>query len=356
MKAGRNPTTSDIAARALVSQSTVSMILNHSDKGSFSAETVQRVLKAAEEVGYKFRPRQDKSQFRFQKNTILVLCSVPSNPYYSALVQAVEQEASKRDLSTIICNTYRDIEKEQEYLSLIQSSNISGIVFTFVPQSCKLVEEISGQIPVIVIGDRNANVKVDTVEIDSVNSGRLIAKHLIQLGHRHIAFISTTLKEDIAVRLKRLEGVRETFSMLCPEGSVTVQSETVSPQRDLNTPLVELSVGCELTNACLADKKITAFVAVNDMVAYGVLKAIHENGYAVPKDYSVCGFDNIFPSDFSSVSLTSVEHYISEKGHHAVEILCNRLNSGTAGVKSITRIEYQPDLIVRGSTGKPRHK
>jgi len=354
MKTERKPTTLDVAARAGVSQSAVSMILNHQKKVSFSPDTIQRVLDSAEALGYQLRPHAGKSAYKFIKDTILVFCPVLSNPYYSALVQAIEQEAVSKDMTTLVCTTYRNIQKEQEYLAIFGSSNISGIIFTFIPQSCELVEQISQRIPVVVIGDRNTAVKVDTVEIDSISSGTLIANHLLELGHRHIAFISTTLSEQTAVRTKRLEGLQLTFQQECPTGTVLVRSVNVTSAMDLSNPLIEQDVGYRLAKECLEDKKITAFAAVNDMVAYGVMKAVQESGLSIPKDYSVCGFDNIFPSQFSSVSLTTVEHHITEKGHNAVNILHNRIHSDAICSPSITRVEYRPQLIVRNSTSQAR--
>ena len=157
-----------------------------------------------------------------------------------------------------------------------------------------------------------------------------------------------------AVRLNRLEGVRQAFRNSCPEGSVTVSAEDVTPEEDLADPMVEQNVGSRLAKKILENKKITAVVAVNDMVAYGVMTAILQDGFSVPRDYSICGFDNIFASQFPRISLTTVEHFIMEKGHNAVDILDGRIRSGGVPAESITRVEYQPKLIVRKSTSKPR--
>ena len=108
-----------------------------------------------------------------------------------------------------------------------------------------------------------------------------------------------------------------------------------------------------LTRKCLGERRITAFVAVNDMVAYGVLDAIRAEGRRVPEDYSVCGFDNIFPSQFLPVGLTTVEHYIADKGRNAFEILHSKM-SGESSDRNITRVEFKHHLIVRDSTAAPR--
>ena len=86
---------------------------------------------------------------------------------------------------------------------------------------------------------------------------------------------------------------------------------------------------------------------------YGVLDAIRAEGRRVPEDYSVCGFDNIFPSQFLPVGLTTVEHYIADKGRNAFEILHSKM-SGESSDRNITRVEFKHHLIVRDSTAAPR--
>ena len=89
------------------------------------------------------------------------------------------------------------------------------------------------------------------------------------------------------------------------------------------------------------------------MVAYGVIDAVRGAGFTIPGDYSVCGFDNIFPSGFTGVALTTVEHYMRDKGRNALEILHNKI-SGAASDRNITRVEYSHKLITRTSTAAPR--
>lgn len=102
---------------------------------------------------------------------------------------------------------------------------------------------------------------------------------------------------------------------------------------------------------------VTAFAAMNDTVAYGVIDAIVERGKRVPQDYSVCGCDNLPSSAYQKISLTTVEPYITEKARDAVDLLARKIRAkGNGGRKkgpvSITRIEYEPQLIVRKSTGR----
>ena len=327
------------------------MILSGRTDVSFSADTVRKVRETAEALGY--APTAKKRPSLFDRKTVLIVCPNVLNPYYSTIVQAIQQAAADEDCDTLVYTTYRDAENEIRILNAVAGSDLAGVVFTMMPQSTELVERVNRLVPVVVIGDRNTSLNVDTVEMNNYSAGAIIAHYMIGLGHKHIAYISTTLNEANSARVRRLEGVRDTYRDECPEGSVIVRSREVTPKEERDNISIEHAVGFELTRKCLGERHITAFVAVNDMVAYGVLDAIRAEGRRVPEDYSVCGFDNIFPSQFLPVGLTTVEHYIADKGRNAFEILHSKM-SGESSDRNITRVEFKHHLIVRDSTAAPR--
>ena len=327
------------------------MILSGRTDVSFSADTVRKVRETAEALGY--APTAKKRPSLFDRKTVLIVCPNVLNPYYSTIVQAIQQAAADKDCDTLAYTTYRDAENEIRILNAVAGSDLAGVVFTMMPQSTELVERVNRLVPVVVIGDRNTSLNVDTVEMNNYSAGAIIAHYMIGLGHKHIAYISTTLNEANSARVRRLEGVRDTYRDECPEGSVIVRSREVTPKEERDNISIEHAVGFELTRKCLGERRITAFVAVNDMVAYGVLDAIRAEGRRVPEDYSVCGFDNIFPSQFLPVGLTTVEHYIADKGRNAFEILHAKM-SGESSDRNITRVEFKHHLIVRDSTAAPR--
>ena len=327
------------------------MILSGRTDVSFSADTVRKVRETAEALGY--APTAKKRPSLFDRKTVLIVCPNVLNPYYSTIVQAIQQAAADKDCDTLVYTTYRAAANEIRILNAVAGSDLAGVVFTMMPQSTELVERVNRLVPVVVIGDRNTSLNVATVEMNNYSAGAIIAHYMIGLGHKHIAYISTTLNEANSARVRRLEGVRDTYRDECPEGSVIVRSREVTPKEERDNISIEHAVGFELTRKCLGERRITAFVAVNDMVAYGVLDAIRAEGRRVPEDYSVCGFDNIFPSQFLPVGLTTVEHYIADKGRNAFEILHSKM-SGESSDRNITRVEFKHHLIVRDSTAAPR--
>src|SRR5699024_12491482 len=100
----------------------------------------------------------------------------------------------------------------------------------------------------------------------------------------------------------------------------------------------------------------TAFVGNNDMTAFGIMAAISDYGYRIPNDYSVCGFDNIALSAMPQISLTTIDHASISKGQEAVDIIYKKNTQKDKSSKRhyIMRMEYEPELIIRNSTGKCR--
>lgn len=349
----RKPTLDDIAALAGVSKTAVSMILNEKKGVTFLEETIEKVHEAAKELGYaKKTPKLQKMSI-FNKNTILVLAPTIASPFFTTLVQSIEQEADKHDIHVIIQNTFRDKEKELKYLEQIRDSNLYGLVLTMLPHHPRLLEEINESIPVVIINERSFHADLDTVEVDNYSAGVLIAEHMIKLRHKHIAYITTALSTLNLARLRRLEGINDTYRKLCPEGTVTVKSKRVRPVDEIRNIDLEHDTGFELAHEILPYKEITGIVASTDMIAYGVMDALKENGFSIPGDYSVCGFDNLFPSKLNGISLTTVEHYILNKGQDAVEIIRSRQQKNREKLSS-TSVLYRHKLIERNSTGPVR--
>lgn len=348
--AAKKVTLAHVARVAGVSQATVSMVLNGREGVSFARETVEAVFAAADKLGYK-STRQTCGCGSVP--TVLVVAPTVTNPYYSTVIQGIQQAAAGKGYATCIRTTYRSFENELSALRFARSARMVGIIFTMLAHPEKILRRADRKLPIVVIGDRQQSLHVDTVELNNYDAGSLVARHIYGLGHRHLAYIATTLDAANPIHTQRLHGLRDTFAQLCPEGSVLVKSKTITPEKELENLQVEYGVGAALARACLEDKKITAFIAVNDMVAYGVADAVRQAGFSIPEDYSVCGFDNIFPSGFAGVALTTVEHYMLDKGRNALDILHNKIVGGVSD-RNITRVEYGHKLIVRQSTAQPR--
>lgn len=359
-------TMKDIAEDCRMSVATVSMILNKRENVSFSVQTVEKVLASAKKLGYGMKTSKTAVQGtdnHFQ-NTVVVFCPNIINPYYSTIAQAIDQVAYQKEYRTMVVTTFRDPELETKLLLDAIHMNASGIIFTMMPDDPEFVEKIAQQIPIIVIGDKVMSMDINVVETNNYTAGVLLAEHLYSLGHRHIAFLTTTIdtRMALAMRYQRLKGIQETYQKLAfnEPYKIVVKERRITPSLERKNLFLEHGVGYNLCKECLEDRnlsRITAFIGNNDMVSYGIIDAILKKGYEIPRDFSVCGFDNDFPSSFLPISLTTIEQYMEDKGKKSFEMLYQKIHKENIFLrdhKSVMRIEYKPQLIVRDSTGTAR--
>lgn len=341
-----------------VSVPTASMIITKKNGVTFSPETIEKVMDAVNKLNYISKTDKSQNIIKATNQVIAVICPNITNPYYSTIVQAVEQVAKQNGIDVIIFNTYRDPKIEKRIIETFYNLNLAGIIFAMMPSNPQFAEQLSSKLPIVVIGDSDCSVHIDTVEVSNYNAGVLIGNHLIELGHKHIAFLSPTLDHINTSRLNRLEGLKATYKKHGNDYSIMVKSQNITPDIERDNISIEHAIGYNLCKEVLKDKKVTAFVGLNDMVAYGIADAIIDSGYKIPNDYSICGFDNIFPSHFAPVSLTSIEHCIEDIGHNAFKILLNKINEYTKPQfknSSIIRVEYEQRLVQRNSTGPARY-
>jgi DNA-binding LacI/PurR family transcriptional regulator len=341
----------DIAEQAGLSTASVSMILAGKSLKRFSPETVDTVYNIARTLGYETKRNKEAGK------VIVLVCPSVINPYYATIIQGMEQEAKACGLRTLLMTTYWDIDEEKWICEFAKDPLVAGVVFAMIPQQPDLVRELNKAIPVVAVGDKQNELGIDTVDVNNFNAGLLVGRHLIELGHRNIAYITTSLNSQHSARVRRFEGLKEALKHAPDSKRLCLFTEEISALTELHTVDIEHRTGYKLAKKCLSEKpQVTAIVAINDMVAYGVIDAIKDAGHRIPEDYSVCGFDNIYPSHFSGVGLTTVEHSIIQRGKSAVRLIKNKIDHQRPLVLEsddapVTRVEYQSRLIVRGSSG-----
>ncbi|MGO5053194.1 LacI family DNA-binding transcriptional regulator [Lachnospiraceae bacterium LCP25S3_G4] len=354
-------TSSDIAKAAGVSQSTVSMILNKKYNVSFSKDTIQKVERVARELGYDIPRRKLKKDSKKEK-LLVVFCSNLTNPYYVMLLQGIESRAKEQGYGLFVCNTQRDLKMEERYLKMMAWLNPLGIIYTCNPSHCFMgqVEELATRIPIVIINNQNEHLNVDAVELDNSKLGRIMARHLLKLGHKNVAYIAPPLTTRQKQRSKRVEGFLKEFESAGLREHVVIKA--ADEEIDLDIPDIdsEYKIGYNLTKELLNEhQELTAIVGLNDMIAFGVMDALHEAKYKVPGDVSVMGCDNTLFSRIHKVSLTTIEHFVVFKGSDACDIIMKKISSqATNSVElqpiSIYHVEYEPRLIARGTTSYAR--
>ena len=329
------------------------MILAGKSLSRFSDETIDAVHTACRELGYQMKTS------RRNRNIVLIVCPSVINPYFATIIQGMEMEAKEQGLETVVFTTYWDAEKERSACEFAKDPMIGGVIFAMIPQQPDLVRQLNETVPVVAVGDKQNEVGLDTVDVNNFNAGVLVARHLLELGHRKIAYLSTSLNSQHSARVRRYDGLKAQVDRFGQSATLSLFTAEVEASTELNTVDIEHRAGRSLARRCIAETpEVTAMVAVNDMVAYGVIDGIKECGFNIPGDYSVCGFDNIYPSAFNGVALTSVEHFIVQGGKSALRLLCEKMDGRQSRALehgAVVRVEYQTRLIVRASSGRPRH-
>jgi LacI family transcriptional regulator len=358
MEREKKVTARDVAKLAGVSPATVSMILNNYDAARFPESTRTRVLEACNTLGY----RKTAGMVYSTENQKLLIAICPSyaNMHYVRLISAMQDRARELGYSLLAFSTSRDIGEETRILQMCAQLPFAGILFLYRPENDMLLQQLSWKKPMVHVYDRNTSLDVDLLELDSYKTGDLIASHLLSLGHRNIAYISTNLESKQIARIRRVEGMRQAFRShnLDPDGCIRVCTPATEAL-PVSKPLTEYETGYLIARKLVSrGEPVSAIVGMNDMAAFGIMDAILELGKRVPQDYSVCGCDNVATSRYKRISLTTVEHYSQQRGREAVDILVKKIEGesvyGDDSPVSVTRVEYAPKLIARGSTARHR--
>ena len=331
-------TMQDVAKAAGVSQSTVSMILNQKSS-SFPTTTIEKVLAAATALNYQFRRTAPPPS----NSTVLVIAVQTTNPYYSAMIQGIDRAA------IITACSYHNPALESAYLQMALEHHYLGVIFLYPPDNDAAYANANTRIPIVTICDRSSHVTGDIVELNNFEAGVLAARHLLELGHKNIAVLSSTSVRSTTSRATRVAGVLSEVRKVLSEDHLLILSGN-SGSTDM---LQEKS-----SHKKIFQRNITGLICVNDLVAYGAMDALISRGYRIPEDFSVIGSDNLLFSSMPQVSLTTIEHHPYIVAQSALTTLLNRthmsVTNQSASSTARFQVQCQPNLIIRHSTGPAR--
>lgn len=332
------PTIRDVAKRAGVAPTTVSRVIN--DSGYVGKETRERVEAAIAELGYV--PNTLARSLRFKKtNTLALVVPDITNPFWTTVARGVEDAASDRGFSVILCNTDESETKQAKYLTVLLQKQIDGIVLAPARSTAEPVELIQKQgVPVVVLDRRVPFEQVDVVRCDSVRGAYRLVRHLLALGHRHVAILAGP--QDVSTASDRVTGYRQALA----ETGLSYDSEIVYYGEYTQTS------GYEMTQQALtANPRPTALFAANNFIAVGSLRALRDAGLRVPEDMALVSFDDLPPAFVIDPFLTVAHQPAYQMGHKATELLLARL-SGLAP-QEYQEVLLPIETIVRRSSGPP---
>ncbi len=306
----------DVADKAGVSVSTVSVVLNNKKK--VSEELRQRIFQAMDDLDYKL-PTNVRA--RRSSKTIAIIIPFVSSLFFTHLLAGVTDVARSRGFDIIIKISGYDFKEEKTMVESILRENIVGLIIDSVCP-IDLAEEYFGQmerifkrtgVPVVYVERNLSQYNFKSIYVDNVKSAYTITRHLLEAGHRQIAHITGNLSSPQTI--ERIEGYRQALSEF-----------GIEPNDDLivvgdYSPITGYIRTKELISNNL---KMTAIFGANDQTAIGAMKAIKAAGYSIPDDIAVVGFDNLSITTMIEPSLTTMSVPAYQMGREAVLAIAQR--------------------------------
>ncbi|HVD14201.1 MAG TPA: LacI family DNA-binding transcriptional regulator [Actinomycetota bacterium] len=327
-----------MAAHAGVSVGTVSNVLNRPD--AVAPATRARVQRAIAELG--FVPNESARQLRGgHSRTIGLVVLDVGNPFFTDVAKGVEDAVTEAGLTVILCDSAEQVEREYRYLDLLEAQRVKGVLITPVEGVSKRLRALrQHDIPVVLV-DRFASTRnVCSVSVDDVYGGELAAAHLVEQGHRRIAFVGGPfgLKQvqdryDGARRIVLRAGLPEAALVMVEVPALTFQSG--------------LAAGARIAEMTPGDRPTAAFCA-NDLLAVGLLQEMTRRSLRAPDDLAIVGYDDIVFAAAAAVPLSSVRQPREQLGRAAAELLLEEATDGAN--HRHRRLVFEPDLVVRDSS------
>jgi len=326
-----------VAQHVGLTPGTVSAVLNDAPSArSIPQETTNRIHAAAKELDY--RPNFFARTLRSKRTyTIGVIAEEIGDSYGSLVISGIEEYLRQKDYFFLTVVHRHNPELLSRYSQLLQQRGVEG----FITVDLQMTEGLL--LPTVAVPGHKTLPGVTNIVLDHNHAARVALNHLLQLGHKDIAFLKgQPFSSDSEHRWRAICRVAEELKIeIRPE--LTVQLDIPD-----STPLLGYPFGKRLL-----ERKVpfTALFAYNDISALGAIRAFQEAGLRVPQDISVVGFDDIQSAAYSTPSLTTVRQPLAHMGRLAAEALLARIESGAKDYP--LEIPIEPELVVRQSTAAP---
>ncbi|MEY4200657.1 MAG: hypothetical protein RLZZ265_2397 [Verrucomicrobiota bacterium] len=329
----------DIAYQAGVSIMTVSKALR--DAKDISVATKARIQQMAQEMGYV--PDAAAAGLRTRSTRLLgLIIPTLTNPIFSRMMMAIEEWAYQHGYAVLLMHSHNDPAREEQCIRRLLSRRVDGLFISpaaRMESSAAIYEELQrGTTPVVILGSRaKFCAGFLAVENDDAAAAASVTRHLLELGHRRIAFfagpqVSTWAQDRFTGYKKALREARVEFDdrLVFPAGATIEEGEKAALQ------FLQESTGA------------TAVQAINDLVAIGAANVLLQQGVRIPQDISLTGFGNVLVGEHFRVPLTTVRQPKFRLGVAAMEVMLAKLRSGKAESKRLPA-----DLLIRQSTAAP---
>jgi LacI family transcriptional regulator, repressor for deo operon, udp, cdd, tsx, nupC, and nupG len=327
-------TIEDVAKLAGLSRTTVSRVINNHPY--VSEDKRKLVIEAMNRLGYV--PNSSARSLRSQKTDIIALF-IPRimNPFFSQLVESMEIAAAEHGYQLIICQTRYSPEKELNYMNLLKTKQVDGVILASMQNDWKTIEPFLDYGPIVLCNEFDENANVPSVKLDQVYGGYIATKHLLEQGHTRIAYCCGGYRSNVAKSreigfMKALAEYNIDFNeQYAFRDAFHIQDgkRVFHKMRELPVPPTAVFTGA-------------------DELAAGIISEARKHGYRVPEQLAVVGFDNQEITELMEPTITTVHQPIKEMAQKALEIMVEKIHSKQYRQREI--YEFPLKLIVREST------
>lgn len=312
-----------------VSRGTIDRALN--DRPGINEDTRQMILDAAKAHGYK-RNYLASSLKKGKTSTIGVIVFELHNQFFSQLIHAIDERLRNLGYSVQLCLTNKDGQLERKSVQQLVQRKMDGIILASVNKDPAYIKELEQlRVPLVSVGNRISS-KISHVDIDNKGAMQQIVDQVIAKGYERVTYVAPPLskkKSNIDAQEERYKG----FIKAAEERDLPYN--TVTDNREL-TALYE----------SLSEYKGQVLVCSSDVYALEIMKRAISQGYHIPKDFGLVGFDNLAMLEYVTPALTTMAYPFNEVGYKAVDLLIESIN--TKGTK-VSRF-FMPCEFIEGST------
>ena len=338
---GQRVTVREVARAARVHFSTVSRVMNPRTRNQISSNVANRVLKAAERLGY--RTNALAASLRTRRSRVVgIIIPYIDSPLYPPILLAIEDALNERGYVAIISNTQNDPAREERMLAEMMARQVDGLILGTASLQDPVVRSwVQRGAPLVLINRTDQTGEAPSVVTDDRFGIGLVVDHLVELGHKVIGHVAGP--QQLSTGAVRSEGFRQAIE----KHRLTAARPVISLAEDFTR-----EAGRRACHALLNElPKLTAIVAANDLIALGCYEALLERGLACPADVSVTGYNDSPFVDLLTPPLTTVRIPQREIGLQAARLLLQKIEEHPA---TSTNVVLRPQLIIRRSTAAPR--
>lgn len=322
-----------VAARARVSIGTVSNVLNQPDR--VRPEIRARVEAAMSELG--FVPSRAAGQLRSRRSAMIgVVVPDVGNPYWASVLRGIESVIERSGFALVVGSTHQDSDRQRRLLHGLESQGVDGLILApILARPADWERFTTRHYGVVTLDWRQGQADVSSVTLDNVAGARLAVRHLLDRGHRRMAFVNGPL--SVSWCAERADGV-----------AAGLRERGIEP-RDALVPVevADLTVDEGITaveSLLAAGTDATAIICANDMLALGAVRALRAHGRAIPGEFALVGYDDVDFAAALAPPLTTVRQPSFDVGVAAAELLLTE--DRVLG----QHVVFEPELVVREST------